>query len=168
MNIQQHSGFYVIGITGRTNNAQEMSGNVKIGGVWQMFLQPSVVAKIPNKIGVDLIAVYTDYETDHTGHYTYLLGFPTSSAELSLRTLRSNTSRQAVTQSSPPAGDPSGRLSRRSGSASGPSRPKRWEAPAPFTPTSRSTTSAPPTRRTLRSTSTWVFTDVSAMRLSTT
>lgn len=81
MNIQQHSGFYVIGITGRTNNAQEMSGNVKIGGVWQMFLQPSVVAKIPNKIGVDLIAVYTDYETDHTGHYTYLLGLPTSSAE---------------------------------------------------------------------------------------
>ena len=38
-------------------------------------------SKIPNKIGVDLIAVYTDYETDHTGHYTYLLGMPISSAE---------------------------------------------------------------------------------------
>ena len=81
MNIQQHSGFYVVGITARTNNAQEMSGNGKIGGVWQTFLQPGLVAKIPNKIGVDLIAVYTDYETDHTGHYTYLLGLPTSSTE---------------------------------------------------------------------------------------
>ena len=81
MNIQQHSGFYVVGVTARTNNAQEMSGSGKIGGVWQTFLQPSLVAKIPNKIGVDLIAVYTDYEIDHTGHYTYLLGLPTSSIE---------------------------------------------------------------------------------------
>src|ERR1700749_3414733 len=80
-NIQEHPGFYVVGITARTNNAQEMSGNGKIGSVWQTFLQPGVVAKIPNKIGVDLIAVYTDYETDHTGHYTYLLGLPTSVTE---------------------------------------------------------------------------------------
>jgi predicted transcriptional regulator YdeE len=81
MNIQQHSGFFIAGITTRTNNAQEMSGNGKIGDVWQTFLQPSLVAKIPNKVGVDLVAVYTDYETDHTGHYTYLLGLPITSAE---------------------------------------------------------------------------------------
>jgi predicted transcriptional regulator YdeE len=81
MNIQQHSGFYVVGITARTNNAQEMSGNGRIGDVWQTFLQPSLVAKIPNKIGVDPIAIYTDYETDHRGHYTYLLGVPTSSTD---------------------------------------------------------------------------------------
>ena len=80
-NIQEHPGFYVVGITARTNNAQEMSGNGKIGDVWQTFLQPSLVAKIPNKIGVDPIAVYTDYETDHTGHYTYLLGLPVISTE---------------------------------------------------------------------------------------
>jgi predicted transcriptional regulator YdeE len=81
MNIQQHSGFYIVGITARTNNAQEMSGNGKIGEVWQSFLEPSLVAKIPNKVGVDLVAVYSDYETDHTGHYTYLLGLPISSTE---------------------------------------------------------------------------------------
>ena len=80
-NIQEHPGFYVVGITARTNNAQEMSGNGKIGDIWQTFLQPSLVAKIPNKIGVDPIAVYTDYETDHTGHYTYLLGLPASPVE---------------------------------------------------------------------------------------
>src|ERR1700722_6139817 len=81
MNIQRHSGFYVVGVSARTNNAHEMSGNGKIGDVWQTFLQPSLVAKIPNKIGVDLIVVYTDYETDHTGHYTYLLGGPVISTE---------------------------------------------------------------------------------------
>src|SRR5258708_2703160 len=81
MNIQQHAGFYIAGLTARTNNAHEMSGKGKIGNVWQEFLQPNLVAKIPNKIGVDLIAVYTDYETDHTRHYTYLLGLPILSAE---------------------------------------------------------------------------------------
>jgi predicted transcriptional regulator YdeE len=81
MKIQQHAGFYVAGLTARTNNAREMSGKGKIGGVWQQFLQPHLVSKIPNKMGVDLVAAYTDYETDHTGHYTYLLGLPVLSAE---------------------------------------------------------------------------------------
>jgi predicted transcriptional regulator YdeE len=87
MNIQQHKGFFIAGLAARTNNAQEMSGKGKIGDVWQGFLQPDVVVKIPDKIGVDLIAVYTDYETDHTGHYTYLLGMPISSAETLLTSL---------------------------------------------------------------------------------
>jgi predicted transcriptional regulator YdeE len=87
MNLQQHSGFYVAGITARTNNAQEMSGKGKIGEVWQSFLEPGLVAKIPNKIGVDLVAVYTDYETNHTGHYTYLLGIPIASKETLSRNL---------------------------------------------------------------------------------
>jgi predicted transcriptional regulator YdeE len=81
MNIQQHPGFYIVGVSARTNNAHEMSGKGKIGSVWESFLQPSLIAKIPNKIGVDPVAVYTDYETDHTGHYTYLLGLPISPAE---------------------------------------------------------------------------------------
>jgi predicted transcriptional regulator YdeE len=81
MKIQQHAGFYIAGLTARTNNAHEMSGKGKIGNVWQEFLQPNLAAKIPNKMGVDLIAVHTDYETDHTGHYTYLLGLPVLSAE---------------------------------------------------------------------------------------
>ena len=81
MNIQHQPGFHVAGITARTNNANEMSGKGKIGGIWQEFLQSNLAAKIPNKTGVDLIAAYTDYETDQTGHYTYLLGVPVLSAE---------------------------------------------------------------------------------------
>ncbi len=81
MNIQHHGGFSVAGLTARTNNAHEMSGKGRIGSVWQDFLKPGLVGKIPNKVGVDLVVVYTDYETDHTGHYTYLLGVPIFSAE---------------------------------------------------------------------------------------
>jgi predicted transcriptional regulator YdeE len=81
MKIQHQPGFHVAGITARTNNAHEMSGKGKIGDLWQEFLQPNVAAKIPNKIGGDLIALYTDYETDHTGDYTYLLGVPVLSDE---------------------------------------------------------------------------------------
>ena len=46
MNIQQHAGFYIAGLTARTNNAHEMFGKGKIGNVWQEFLQPNLVAKI--------------------------------------------------------------------------------------------------------------------------
>jgi predicted transcriptional regulator YdeE len=81
MDIRQLEGFFVAGLAARTTNAQEMSGKGKIGDVWQGFLKPDTVVKIPNKIGVDLVAVYTDYETDHTGHYTYLLAIPISSSE---------------------------------------------------------------------------------------
>jgi predicted transcriptional regulator YdeE len=81
MHIQHYPGFFMAGLATRTSNATEMSGRGKIGDIWQSFLQPGLVAKIPNKIGVDLIAVYTDYETDHTGHYTYFLGLPIISAE---------------------------------------------------------------------------------------
>jgi predicted transcriptional regulator YdeE len=79
MNIQHHSGFNVVGVAARTQNADENSGNGKIGKIWQTFLGQNLAAKIPNKVGVDLIAVYSDYETDHTGHYSYLLGLPVSS-----------------------------------------------------------------------------------------
>ncbi|HXC94680.1 MAG TPA: GyrI-like domain-containing protein [Edaphobacter sp.] len=81
MRIEHYPGFYMAGLSTRTSNAREMSGNGKIENIWETFLQPGVVAKIPNKIGVDLVAVYTDYETDHTGHYTYLLGLPVLSNE---------------------------------------------------------------------------------------
>jgi predicted transcriptional regulator YdeE len=81
MNIEQKSGFYVVGLSTRTQNAAEMNGKGKIGEVWQRFLGQNLAAKIPNKLGVDLIAIYADYETDHTGYYTYLLGVPVSSTE---------------------------------------------------------------------------------------
>lgn len=79
MTIQQQ-GFFVAGISARTNNAEEMSGKGKIGDLWQTFLQTNLAAKIPNKLSPDIIAVYSEYESDHTGDYTYHLGAPVSSS----------------------------------------------------------------------------------------
>lgn len=79
MNIQRHCGFYVIGVAARTHNAAEKNGKGKIGEIWHTLLRDNLAAKIPNKLGIDLIAVYTDYETGRDGHYTYLLGLPVSS-----------------------------------------------------------------------------------------
>jgi predicted transcriptional regulator YdeE len=81
MNVQQRTGFYVVGIAARTNNAAEMNGNGKIAGIWHTLLRDNLAVKIPNKLGVDLVAVYTDYENNHNGDYTYLLGLPVSSIE---------------------------------------------------------------------------------------
>lgn len=151
MNIQQHDGFYVVGLTARTNNAQEMSGKGKIGEVWQEFLRPDLVVKIPNKMGVDLIAVYTDYETDHTGHYTYLLGIPISSAEAlpsNLTVKHIPAGRYAVFRSER---GPKRRSFRRCGNGSGRFRRNSWGANVRLRATLRSTINVRPIRRMPRS-----------------
>jgi predicted transcriptional regulator YdeE len=81
MDIREQEAFFVVGLSTRTNNANQAGGKNVIGDIWHSFLSQNLAAKIPNKIGVDLFAVYTDYESDHTGDYTYLLGMPVSSIE---------------------------------------------------------------------------------------
>jgi predicted transcriptional regulator YdeE len=44
------------------------------------LLQDGLIAKIPNKADSSIIAVYTDYATDHHGEYTYVLGARVTSA----------------------------------------------------------------------------------------
>lgn len=58
------------------SNADEMQpGTGKIGGVWQRFFQEKLEEKIPSRIHPELLfAVYTDYETDVNGVYTFILG----------------------------------------------------------------------------------------------
>jgi len=81
MNIQRHSGFYVVGVAARTQNSAERNGKGKISEIWQNLLRENLAARIPNKIGINLTAVYTDYEGGLDGHYTYLLGLPVSSIQ---------------------------------------------------------------------------------------
>jgi predicted transcriptional regulator YdeE len=77
----QQKGFLVAGISARTNNAAEMSGRGKIGSLWQTFLQTNLAATIPNKLDSNLIAVYSNYESDHTGDFTFHLGAAISSID---------------------------------------------------------------------------------------
>src|SRR6185436_6073767 len=66
--------FDVIGISARTSNAAEMSGAGVIGALWQRFFAENIAAQIPNKIGYDLIAVYTDAANGKEGEYTVIIG----------------------------------------------------------------------------------------------
>jgi predicted transcriptional regulator YdeE len=68
------AAFTVIGISARTNNLQEAGPNGIIPKQWQKLFQEGILARIPAKTGPELYAVYSDYESDHKGDYTYLIG----------------------------------------------------------------------------------------------
>jgi CubicO group peptidase (beta-lactamase class C family)/predicted transcriptional regulator YdeE len=70
----EQNGFTVVGISARTNNAAEMTADGVIGKMWGRLMQEGLLAKIPNKADPDIVAVYTDYASDHNGDYTFLLG----------------------------------------------------------------------------------------------
>jgi len=72
--ISQLQGFTVVGITGRTNNAKEMTPQGIIGSLWGRLMQDDLLAKIPNRADDNIIAVYSAYASDHNGEYTYTLG----------------------------------------------------------------------------------------------
>src|SRR5579864_8702463 len=72
--VVEQPGFTVIGIAARTSNAKEMTADGVIGKQWGRLMQEGVFTKIPNKADQSIVAVYTDYVSDHNGEYTYLLG----------------------------------------------------------------------------------------------
>ena len=73
-------GFTVVGISARTNNTKEMTTDGVIGKMWGRVMQEGVIDKIPNKADRNIVAVYTDYASDHNGEYTYVLGARVNSA----------------------------------------------------------------------------------------
>jgi predicted transcriptional regulator YdeE len=72
--IVEHEGFTVIGISARTSNAKEMTPDGMIGKQWGRLFQEGLLSKIPNKADQNIVAVYTDYASDHSGEYTFILG----------------------------------------------------------------------------------------------
>jgi len=68
------AGFTVVGISGRTNNAKEMTAGGIIGKLWGRLMQENVLATIPSRADANILAIYTDYASDHNGDYTYVLG----------------------------------------------------------------------------------------------
>jgi predicted transcriptional regulator YdeE len=71
-------GFYVAGIKLRTTN-QGGQSQTDIGELWARFMSEDVLLQIPNRISDDIYSVYTEYESDHTGAYTAVLGCVVSS-----------------------------------------------------------------------------------------
>ncbi len=72
--VVQQDGSTVIGISARTSNAKEMTPDGVIGKMWMRLFQEGLIGKIPNKADSSIVAVYTDYASDHDGEYTYVLG----------------------------------------------------------------------------------------------
>jgi predicted transcriptional regulator YdeE len=72
--VEEQKSFNVIGLAVRTNNKAEATGQGEIPKLWQRFMQQGTAGKIPNRAEQNLIVVYTDYESDQNGEYTYLIG----------------------------------------------------------------------------------------------
>ena len=77
----EEPGFTVVGISIRTSNAKERSGQGAIPQQWDRFMKEDLLSKIPNKVDSSILAVYTDYESDAMGAYTLIIGAQVSSAD---------------------------------------------------------------------------------------
>jgi predicted transcriptional regulator YdeE len=66
----------LMGISIRTNNREEVSpGTAKILGCAQRYFQEHLADKTPHrKRPGTTFCAYTNYESDHTGDYTYFIG----------------------------------------------------------------------------------------------
>jgi predicted transcriptional regulator YdeE len=67
----------VVGLSMMTTN-ENMQAASDIGGLWQNFMGQTY-SQIENKIDSKLIAIYTDYEDDHTKPYRFMCGAEVSS-----------------------------------------------------------------------------------------
>ena len=76
----EEAGFIVLGISIRTSNAEEMSGRGLIPQQWDHFMQEGLLNKIPNKVDSNILAVYSDYESDANDAYTFMIGARVRSA----------------------------------------------------------------------------------------
>jgi predicted transcriptional regulator YdeE len=74
--------FTVVGISARTNNAQEAAGSGVIAKQWDKFYKEGILDKIPNKADPAIYAVYCDYASDRNGDYTYIIGSKVSAADV--------------------------------------------------------------------------------------
>jgi predicted transcriptional regulator YdeE len=74
MKLAEVDEFYVVGIAARTTNAREMGGQGVIAKQWDRLFSDGVLQNISGREDGTIYAVYTDYVSDHTGEYTFLLG----------------------------------------------------------------------------------------------
>jgi predicted transcriptional regulator YdeE len=78
--IKDQKRFYLVGISTRTINNNGQSQN-DIGALWTRFISDGLLLQIDSRVSDDIYCVYTDYETDHSGYYTTVLGCKVSSLD---------------------------------------------------------------------------------------
>lgn len=78
---QQQDSFTVVGLTVRTTNDKEVGGQGEIPQLWQSVMEGDKLSQVPNRVSDDLVVVYSDYASDHTGEYNYTLGVRVTAAD---------------------------------------------------------------------------------------
>lgn len=76
--VKQQPQQLIIGLELRTSNAECMN---TIPKHWERFCKEEVFNTIPNKVGNDIFALYTDYEGDCTMPYSYIIGCEVSTLD---------------------------------------------------------------------------------------
>lgn len=79
--VVEEGGFTVVGIQVRTSNSKEMTSEGVIGRQWHRFMSEELIEQIANRVDSSIVAVYTEYASDHNGDYTYVLGAKVSAAK---------------------------------------------------------------------------------------
>ncbi|WP_327090633.1 GyrI-like domain-containing protein [Nonomuraea sp. NBC_01738] len=75
MDVTERAELLVVGYAVRTTNADEMDhARAKLPGLWQRAGAPGAFAHVPGQVDENLYAVLTDYESDHHGAYTQIVG----------------------------------------------------------------------------------------------
>ncbi|MBB5083901.1 GyrI-like domain-containing protein [Nonomuraea endophytica] len=75
MDVTERAELLVVGYAVRTTNADEMDpSRAKLPAQWQRGGAPGAFAHVPGRTDENLYAVLTDYESDHHGAYTQILG----------------------------------------------------------------------------------------------
>ncbi|NUR91865.1 MAG: effector binding domain-containing protein [Nonomuraea sp.] len=75
MDVTERPEVLVVGYAVRTTNADEMDPERgKLPALWQRAGAPGAFAHVPGRTDENLYAVLTDYESDHHGAYTQIVG----------------------------------------------------------------------------------------------
>jgi predicted transcriptional regulator YdeE len=73
----QPESFFVIGVATRTDNGAESDPvTARVSALWQRALRDPYLAERRAADGTRFVAVLTDYECDHRGAYTQIVGVP--------------------------------------------------------------------------------------------
>ncbi|MFG3440828.1 GyrI-like domain-containing protein [Nonomuraea sp. NPDC047897] len=75
MEITDRDELTVVGFVVRTTNADELDpARARLPALWQRAGAPGAFAHVPGRMDEHLYAVLTDYESDHYGAYTQIVG----------------------------------------------------------------------------------------------
>lgn len=79
--VKKMPGKIVMGVQRRTSNADGRSTH-DIFACWKEYLSLNMASKIPNRARTPaMFAVYSDYESDWTGEFSYLIGSEVTKAD---------------------------------------------------------------------------------------